>query len=143
MAKPIEVMKTPQKDEETQADIDALEGLADTQHDSIEVELNSHGAVGRGKYTGFGLEVFAGSEGNAQVKPHMEESQSYWDMRDELLQEGVIEISGDNLIFRKNYTFSSPTAAVRILTGSNAPGPLRWKSRNDGTPLRDTELYGD
>lgn len=125
------------KDEDVQAEVQVLEELRASRQQSIEVELSSQGANAFGKYTGFGLEVFAGSVGNSRIQPHLQHDQSFLKARQELEETGVIEINGEQLKFVKNYIFSSPTAAARILTGSSVPGPLRWKTVSEGIPLRD------
>ena len=104
----------------------------------FEVELTSYGANAKGKYSEFGLEVYAGSTGTAIEKPHMQKSKFYWKTREELLESRVIEIvENDQIRFLQSYTFTSPTAAAQILAGSNAPGPKCWKTTVDKTSLRD------
>ena len=122
------------------ADAEALQSLEESRQEAIEVELHYQGTEATGKYTGFGLEVYAGSIGTAQVKNHMYENEGFWRTRSELEDMGVIEITDDILRFTQNYTFSSPTAAAQILTGSNRPGPLVWRRISDKKSLKELSL---
>jgi len=56
--------------------------------------------------------------------------------RSDLLKLGVLAKDGDNLVFTKDYRFTSPTLAARAILGAPAPGPLRWKNK-DGITLRE------
>lgn len=123
--------------DETKEDLIALEGLRRSDQHEIEVELSARGVRAHGKYTGFGLLVYAGSTGTAVPQPHMRKARSYWRMRKELEEEGVLEIEDEHLRFLQSYTFASPTAAAHILTGSNRPGPLVWKRKTDGKTLKE------
>ena len=125
--------------EDVKEDVKVLEELRASKQQSIEVELKYQGTNATGKYSGYGLEVYAGSWGTSQVQNHMQDNQAFWRMRDELSAAGVIEINGNILRFTKNYTFSSPTAAAQILTGSNRPGPLVWRRVTDKKTLKELE----
>ncbi len=118
-------------------DVKALSDLVKSGRTGIEVELERSGAHARGRYTGYGLEVYAGSQGTARVKKHFADNTSYFETRERLRENGIIEIAGDRLTFLKPYIFASPTAAAQLLCAASVPGPLHWKSIEDHTPLRD------
>lgn len=129
--------KTAVSPDETKEDLMALEGLYRSDQLEIEVELSARNVCAYGKYTGFGLLVYAGSTGNVTPQPHMRKAKSYWKMRQELEEKGVVQIEDEHLRFLQPYTFASPTAAAHILTGSNRPGPLVWKRKSDKKTLKE------
>ncbi|MGB1250471.1 MAG: DUF4357 domain-containing protein [Candidatus Promineifilaceae bacterium] len=120
-----------------QAEVKVLEKLRTSQQDYIDVELQSNGAYATGKYTGFGLEVLARSIGTSTVQTHMKSNRTYWRIRTELETTEVIEVNNTTIRFTQNHTFSSPTSAVQILTGSNWPGPLVWRRITDKKTLKE------
>ena len=44
----------------------------------------------------------------------------------------------DRLVFKKDYEFSSPSAAASVVHGGHANGLREWKDSN-GIPLKDKE----
>lgn len=139
MAKPSEtrIQLDPNTTNDVREDVEALQSLMASEEQSFEVELTYPNTNARGRYSGFGFEVYAGSVGTATVQDHMKKVDSFWRRRDELAQSRVIEIDEEVLRFVENHTFSSPTAAAQILTGSNRPGPLVWKRLSDGKTLKE------
>lgn len=123
--------------EDAEEDITDLRALTQSGQEGIEVELDAYGADAHGRYTAYGLEVYAGSIGTAIVQPHFRNNRSYTRIRGELQRQGVITIDRERLIFVQPYTFASPTAAAQLLCGASVPGPLRWKRVGDRMPLRD------
>lgn len=144
LARPVVSIKTQEmqpeqetslQEQEVAQDVAALTTLVNTNSEEIEVSLRTRGANARGRYTAFGLEVFAGSIGTAELQDHMKKKDRFLKMRAELLKNKIVAINDSTLMFRESYTFSSATAAAQILCGSNAPGPLVWKRTTDGKPL--------
>jgi hypothetical protein len=138
-AKPSEtnIQLDPDTTEDVREDVKALQNLMASEKQSFEVELSYPNTQAKGRYSGFGLEVYSGSVGTANVQDHMKKVDAFWRRREELEQLGVIEITDEVLCFTENHTFSSPTAAAQILTGSNRPGPLVWKREADGKTLKE------
>jgi hypothetical protein len=135
---PSNVVTTTLQDEKIGEKVKEQSKSTQVPPSSIEIELTLYGANAKGKYSEFGLEVYAGSTGNAHVKPHMQSNKFYWKTRKELIESRVIEIiEGERIRFLQSYTFTSPTAAAQILAGSNAPGPKCWKTVSGNIPLRD------
>lgn len=54
----------------------------------------------------------------------------YKKIKDRLIKELVLEKKGNNLIFTRDYEFSSPSAAVAVILGRSASGPEEWKDEN-------------
>ncbi len=123
--------------QDAEEDMTDLRALSQSGQEGIEVEISAYGAYARGRYTPYGLEVYAGSIGTTIVQPHFRNNRSYARIRGELQQQAVITVDGERLIFVQPYTFASPTAAAQLLCGASVPGPLRWKRISDGLPLRD------
>lgn len=140
MAKPVDELKVhdaSSASREVNEDVEALQSLVVSDQPSIEVELKYQGTDATAIYTGFGLEVYAESLGVPVVQNHMQDNEAFLRTRNELADKGVIEIGDDYLRFTQNYTFSSPTAAAQILTGSNRPGPLVWRRVSDKKSLKE------
>lgn len=139
MAKPSEtnIRLDPETSEDVREDVEALQSLMASDEQSFEVELSYPNTDAKGRYSGFGLEVFAGSYGTSIVQDHMKKVDTFWRRREELEKSGIIDVNDDILSFNENYTFSSPTAAAQILTGSNRPGPLVWFRISDRKSLKE------
>ena len=53
---------------------------------------------------------------------------TYRKLREELLVSGVLEKTGDKIIFKKDYVFLSSTAPAQILLGYSVSWPQKWKN---------------
>ncbi len=51
------------------------------------------------------------------------------ELQTNLQQKGVLEPDGNNLIFRQDFTFNSPSAASMVVLGHNANGWVEWKTK--------------
>ncbi len=51
-----------------------------------------------------------------------------------LLDEGILNIEGDTLIFTQDYIFNSPSTAAGVILGRRANGWIEWKY-SDGRTL--------
>lgn len=70
------------------------------------------------------LTVFAGSEVRYKTKPNASRLQ---ELREELLEQEIIEYSGGRYVFSQDYTFNSPSAATDFLLGGSNNGWNYWK----------------
>ena len=61
--------------------------------------------------------------------------QSIINKRNELITQKIID---DNYTFTQDYTFSSPSTAASIISGSSTNGQISWKNKQ-GTTLKDYE----
>jgi len=93
--------------------------------------LSGRDCEGRGQLVEDGFTVFAGSKARRQVVP----SAGKWlaATRQELLASGVIAEEGDQLVFREDHTFKTPSGAAMALLGRTANGWKEWKSKFGGT----------
>ena len=91
-----------------------------------------------GKQTENGFVVLMDSEAVLDVRPSTQKYPYAATLRTQLLSEGVLEKSKDRLIFKKDYEFSSPSAAASVIHGGHANGLREWKD-SKGIPLKDKE----
>lgn len=63
-------------------------------------------------------------------------------IRKKLMDEGVITVNNETLIFSQDYEFTSPSTAASIVMGRNANGLVEWKIE-DGMTLKEFETSTD
>ncbi len=63
-------------------------------------------------------------------------------IRKKLMDEGVITVNNETLIFLQDYEFTSPSTAASIVMGRNANGLVEWKIE-DGMTLKEFEASTD
>ena len=95
------------------------------------------GTKGRGEPTKAGFLVLRGSRGRAEN--HGSINRGYADLRQGLIDTGVAEVVDEELIFRKDYEFGSPSAAGAALYGGMVSGPLHWKRERDQKSIKEIE----
>jgi hypothetical protein len=96
----------------------------------------ARGADGQGEPTSDGFVVFKGSKAAATIVNSM--TPSFINLRNKLINDGVIVDKGDYFEFIDDYIFSSPSTAAVMVMGRNANGLTEWKSK-DGKTLKDYE----
>ncbi|GAA4034798.1 GIY-YIG nuclease family protein [Arthrobacter methylotrophus] len=84
------------------------------------------GTEARAKPTTEGLLVLAGSVGKATHRPSL--SASLVRRRQDLVEQGVVEIRGNEYVFVKDQLFSSPSTAGAVVVGGNVNGRITWKT---------------
>jgi hypothetical protein len=75
--------------------------------------------------------VLEGSKGPLRITPSA--SPFVHEKRKVLLTTGDIAVEGDSIIFARNCTFDTPSAAASAVTGGNENGWRVWKAANGGT----------
>ena len=60
------------------------------------------------------------------------------ELRERLIEEGVLADTGDGLRLTQDYVFSSPSTAAAVIMGRNANGRLDWKDKS-GRTLKDIQ----
>lgn len=85
------------------------------------------GAKGRGQYTEEGFVVLQGSVGRLRSVPSIQGS-SGDSFRQRLLEQGVMRVEGDTVVFQNDHLFRSPSMAAVALLGRTANGWLEWKT---------------
>jgi hypothetical protein len=59
-------------------------------------------------------------------------------MRQTLKADGILTESGDRLVFRKSFEFSSPSSAAAVVHGGHANGLTAWRTKQ-GRTLKEIE----
>jgi hypothetical protein len=71
-----------------------------------------------------GFVVLTGSQASAKTSTSM--SPGWLNIRQKLLDAGVLKPKDERLVFTENAIFSSPSAASSVVLGRQAPGPISW-----------------
>ena len=94
------------------------------------------GADGQGEPTSEGFLVLKGSKAAGTITPSFSASLSQ--LREKLIDEGILKNKDEYLEFVEDNIFSSPSTAAAIVMGRAANGLIEWKKK-DGTTLKDFE----
>jgi hypothetical protein len=102
--------------------------------DPIELFLShkNTGVNARGVDLDGELTVLKGSVGTNRMMAH----NSYFGLRQRLVDEGRLQIDGDHTHFLEDVVFDSASAAAAVLNNRNSAGPKEWRLA-DGTTLRE------
>lgn len=75
-----------------------------------------------------GFVVKAGSLAVGEEVPSMQQHvRGMYDIRQELIKNGVLQRDGDHFRFSQDYAFSSPSTAAAVVLGRSANGRIEWK----------------
>ena len=85
------------------------------------------GSKAVGEYTEEGFVVLKNSTGRAQVAAGFQ-NHSFNKHRDKLLAEGKLAVEGNELVFKDDVLFGTPSGAAAVVVGSAANGWKEWKS---------------
>ena len=78
-----------------------------------------------------GFVVRAGSQATANTVPSMAQHvRGMYDLRQELISNGVLVMQAGLYQFMQDYTFSSPSTAASVLLGRSANGRIEWKGED-------------
>jgi hypothetical protein len=81
-----------------------------------------------------GFIVLAGSQAATNSAPSMEQHvRGIFDLRQELISNGVLATQNGCHLFTQDYTFSSPSSAAAVVLGRSANGRIEWKEGNGRT----------
>jgi hypothetical protein len=80
-------------------------------------------AIGEDRSRGF--LVFEGAFGRKMKKVMMPSNEQ---LRERLLQEGILVVEGDHVKLTKSHLFDSPSAAASVLSGGNKNGRTEWRN---------------
>jgi len=97
---------------------------------------SARGAKGIGIPSSKGFIVFKNSKIATTTVDSMQKA--LINIRQKLIDDSIVIKSEDNLIFEKDYEFSSPSTAAAIVMGRNANGLKEWKLKN-GKTLKEFE----
>ncbi|MBY0412187.1 MAG: GIY-YIG nuclease family protein [Burkholderiaceae bacterium] len=86
-----------------------------------------------------GFVVRAGSQAVAGTAPSMAQHvRGMFDLRQELISNGVLALQGGLYQFTQDYSFSSPSTAAAVVLGRSANGRVEWKTV-DGRTLKELQ----
>lgn len=94
------------------------------------------GAEATGEYTEDGLVVHSGSKARLDSVPSVTESVQR--RRENLKQEGVLEVEDGALVFQQDHAFNSPSGAAGVVLGRSSNGWRDWVN-GDGETLDEIE----
>ena len=88
------------------------------------LHLNTPLTRAEGEDRSRGFLVFEGSVGRKEKKVMLP---SYEQIRDRLIQEGILVEEGDHIRLTKSHLFESPSAAASVLSGGSKNGRTEWR----------------
>jgi len=112
------------------------EEVANNQPNSETYEFSFKGLKATGTQTDEGFVVFAGSDVSKNIQPSTPNSLKL--MRKLLVDEKILCESNEELEFKNDYLFNSPSQAASVVAGSSRNGRDAWKNR-DGNSIKDLE----
>ncbi|MEO1061336.1 MAG: DUF4357 domain-containing protein [Actinomycetota bacterium] len=116
--------------------VDGLLVSAESEQEPI-FHLVRGGCGGSGVRTESGFLVRAGAVGRATTIPSFE-THNYRRLRDQLVDDGILQLDGERVVLTADHEFGSPSAAAAALLGRSANGNLEWK-HDSGLTLGDYE----
>lgn len=93
-----------------------------------------------------GFVVKAGSQAVAEAVPSMAQHvRGMFEVRQELIGNGVLELASGLYRFTQDYSFSSPSTAAAVVLGRSANGRIEWKDQQGRTlkELQEAEARQD
>ncbi|HLX12756.1 MAG TPA: GIY-YIG nuclease family protein [Bacteroidota bacterium] len=90
-----------------------------------ELFLNVAGLSAKGVQTNEGIVVLEGSDASRNIGKGL--SDGYQKLRETLIREGILIDGTQNLYFKSNQLFNSPSAAASVIVGTAMNGPRNWK----------------
>ena len=92
------------------------------------------GIEAKGMETSQGFVVKASSQAVKEAVPSMKQHvRSMYDIRCDLIENGVLTDNGDHYRFSQDYVFSSPSTASAVVLGRSANGRIEWKDSRGRT----------
>lgn len=81
-----------------------------------------------------GFVVRSGSQAVGESVPSMRQHvRGMFDLRQELIGNGVLQREGDHFLYAQDYVFSSPSTAAAVVLGRSANGRIEWKDAGGRT----------
>jgi len=116
--------------------IHAFEQLAPAAALAAETLLTckGKGIVAQGFEATQGFVVRAGSQAIGETVPSMQQHvRGMFDLRQELIGNGVLERDGDHFRFAQDFVFSAPSTAAAVVLGRSSNGRVEWKDARGRT----------
>jgi hypothetical protein len=111
------------------------EKTSQSSSSNLLLRLNSMGSDASSYLTSNGILVIKGSIARNELQDSFRGS--YLDLRDELINKGIISLSEDKLVFKEDFEFNSPSAAASVILGRSANGQTNWKVGSTNVTLKE------
>lgn len=98
--------------------------------------LSGKGVRATGADTAQGFLVKRGSEAVIEDTPSLLESSK--ELRRHLIEQGVLKLSGDKLVFQQDYVFKASSPAAEVVLGRSENGRRAWRN-SEGISLAELE----
>lgn len=109
-------------------------GSASSDNTAPILSCRGKGAIATGYESTKGFVVKASSQAVLDTVPSMQEHvKGPYDLRQELIKNGVLVPSGDYYEFSQDYVFSSPSTAAAVVLGRSSNGRVEWKDASGRT----------
>lgn len=105
----------------------------------FELINRKHGLTANARLEDGEFIVMEGSQARASWAGDTTDKTSYWKLFGELVQQGVLVLSGNTRVFSMDYAFSSTSAAGAIVNGRSTRGPTEWKVKGTTKTYKDWE----
>ncbi|MGH8433991.1 MAG: GIY-YIG nuclease family protein [Pseudomonas sp.] len=92
-----------------------------------QLSCKGKGVEARGYESSQGFVVRTGSQAVVEVTPSFQKMAGTSELRQDLIELGVLKLVGDVYLFTQDYAFSSPSTAADIVLGLSANGRTAWK----------------
>ncbi len=91
-----------------------------------------------------GFVVQKGSQAMGETAPSMKQHvRGMYDLREELIGNGVLARDGEHYIFTQDYSFSSPSTASSVVLGRSSNGRVEWQDAQGRTLKSMQEAESD
>lgn len=81
-----------------------------------------------------GFVVKLGSHAVGDTAPSMQQHvRGMYDLRQDLIKNGVLQQNEDHFVFTQDYAFSSPSTAAAVVLGRSSNGRIEWKDASGRT----------
>ncbi len=121
--------------------INAFEQLAEvkTVTPNVLLTCKGKGVTASGYEATQGFVVKEGSQAMGETAPSMQQHvRGMFDLREDLIERGVLQLEGNCYRFTQDYAFSSPSTAAAVVLGRSANGRIEWKD-GQGRTLKELQ----
>lgn len=116
--------------------IDAFERASSAVPAAVGTALycQGKGIKAKGRETTQGFLVEAGSQAFKENTPSLVQHFAWiCELKEKLITNGVLSLTGDAYLFTQDYVFSSPSTAAAVVLGRSSNGRTDWKDENGRT----------
>ena len=93
--------------------------------------IDRRGANAKGRMTDEGFVILAGSIAPVNVTSSFPDAKKAY--RQKLIDKGVIEVRGDQLVFLENVLMGTPSGTSTLVLGASSNGWIEWKTQDGKT----------